>query len=100
MSSEKAVMETSESYQISHEEVWKYTGKYAAVMDGKIVASGDRLYQKIEELEKSIRTKNPSHLRSHRRLTRSIIRKRINSSYETIRLPIQTRIFNPSQRNP
>jgi hypothetical protein len=48
MSSEKAVMETSESYQISHEEVWKYTGKYAAVMDGKIVASGDRLYQKLK----------------------------------------------------
>ena len=52
MPSGKVVMGTSESYQISHEEMRKYAGKYVAVMDGKVVASGDRLYQKIEELEK------------------------------------------------
>jgi len=30
----------------------KYAGQYVAVMDGKVVASGKNLYQKIEELEK------------------------------------------------
>ena len=45
-------METPEPYQISHEEMRKYAGKYVAVMDGKVVASGKNLYQKIEELEK------------------------------------------------
>jgi hypothetical protein len=45
-------METSETYQISHEEMRKYAGQYVAVMDGKVVASGKNLYQKIEELEK------------------------------------------------
>jgi len=45
-------METSETYQISHEEMRKYADKYVAVMDGKVVASGKNLYQKIEELEK------------------------------------------------
>lgn len=45
-------METSESYQISREEMRKYAGQCVAVMDGKVVASGKNLYQKIEELEK------------------------------------------------
>jgi len=45
-------METSETHQISHEEMRKYAGQYVAVMDGKVVASGKNLYQKIEELEK------------------------------------------------
>jgi len=45
-------MEASESYQISQEEMRKYAGQYVAVMDGKVVASGKNLYQKIEELEK------------------------------------------------
>lgn len=27
-------------------------GQYVAVMDGKVVASGENLYKKIEELEK------------------------------------------------
>lgn len=45
-------METSETYQISQEEMRKYAGQYVAVMDGKVVASGKNLYQKIEELEK------------------------------------------------
>jgi len=45
-------MQTSESYQISHEEMRKYSGQYVAVMDGKVVASGKNLYKKIEELEK------------------------------------------------
>jgi len=49
-------MQTSETYQISHEEMRKYAGQYVAVMNGKIVASGKNLYRKIEELEKSIQT--------------------------------------------
>ncbi len=49
-------MQTSETYQISHQEMRKYAGQYVAVMDGKIVASGKNLYKKIEQLEK----KHPS----------------------------------------
>jgi len=49
-------MQTSESYQISHQEMRKYAGQYVAVMNGKVVASGKNLYKKIEELEK----KHPS----------------------------------------
>jgi glutathione peroxidase-family protein len=45
-------MATSETYQISHEEMRKYTGQYVAIMNGKVVASGKNLYKKIEELEK------------------------------------------------
>ena len=45
-------MKTAETYQISQEEMRKYAGQYVAVMDGKVVASGKNLYQKIEELEK------------------------------------------------
>ena len=45
-------MQTSETYQISHEEMRKYAGQYVAVMDGKVVASGKKLYKKIEKLEK------------------------------------------------
>jgi len=45
-------MQTSETYQISHEDMRKYAGQYVAAMNGKIVASGKKLYQKIEELEK------------------------------------------------
>jgi hypothetical protein len=45
-------METSETHQISHEEMRKYAGQYVAVMDGKVVASGKNLYKKIEKLEK------------------------------------------------
>jgi len=45
-------MQTTESYQISHQEMRKYAGQYVAVMDGKVVASGKNLYRKIEELEK------------------------------------------------
>ena len=45
-------MQTSESYQISHQEMRKYAGQYVAVTDGKIVASGKNLYKKIEELQK------------------------------------------------
>jgi hypothetical protein len=48
----KPIMETSETYQISHEEMRKYVGQYVAVMDGKVVASRKNLYQKIEEPEK------------------------------------------------
>ena len=49
-------MQTTESYQISHEEMRKYPGQYVAVINGKVVASGKNLYRKIEELEK----KHPS----------------------------------------
>jgi len=52
ITSGKTLLQTSESYQISHEEMRKYAGQYVAVMDGKVVASGKNLYQKIEELEK------------------------------------------------
>jgi hypothetical protein len=45
-------METSETHQISHEEMRKYAGQYVAVMDGKVVASGKNLYKKIDKLEK------------------------------------------------
>jgi len=45
-------MKTSETYQISHEEMRKYAGQYVAIMEGKVVASGKNLYKKIEELEK------------------------------------------------
>jgi len=45
-------LQTSKSYQISHEEMRKYAGQYVAVMNGKVVASGKNLYKKIEELEK------------------------------------------------
>jgi len=45
-------METSETHQISHEEMRKYASQYVAVMDGKVVASGKNLYKKIEKLEK------------------------------------------------
>jgi len=45
-------VKTAETYQISQEEMRKYAGQYVAVMDGKVVASGKNLYQKIEELEK------------------------------------------------
>jgi glutathione peroxidase-family protein len=45
-------METSETHQISHEELRKYAGQYVAVINGKVVASGKNLYKKIEELEK------------------------------------------------
>jgi hypothetical protein len=45
-------MKTSQTYQISHEEMRKYAGQYVAIMEGKVVASGKNLYQKIEELEK------------------------------------------------
>ena len=45
-------MKTTETYQVSHEEMRKYAGQYVAVMDGKVVASGKNLYRKIEELEK------------------------------------------------
>ena len=45
-------METSETHQISHEEMRKYAGQYVAVMNGKVVASGKNLYKKIEKLEK------------------------------------------------
>jgi len=45
-------METSETHQLSHEEMRKYAGQYVAVMDGKVVASGKNLYKKIEKLEK------------------------------------------------
>ena len=52
MISGKPIMEASESYQISHEEMRKYAGRYVAIMDGKVVASGKNLYQKIEEIER------------------------------------------------
>jgi hypothetical protein len=45
-------MESVASYQIGLEEMRKYAGQYVAVMDGKVVASGKKLYKKIEELEK------------------------------------------------
>jgi len=45
-------MATSETYQISHEEMRKYAGQYVAIMNGKVVASGKNLYKKIAELEK------------------------------------------------
>jgi len=45
-------METSETHQISHEQMRKYAGQYVAIMDGKVVASGKNLYKKIEKLEK------------------------------------------------
>ncbi len=45
-------METMASYQISLKEMRKYVGQYVAVMDGKVVASGKKLYKKIDELEK------------------------------------------------
>ena len=45
-------MKTTETYQVSHEEMRKYAGQYVAVMNGKVVASGRNLYRKIEELEK------------------------------------------------
>jgi len=45
-------LQTSKSYQISHEEMRKYAGQYVAVMNGKVVASGKNLYRKVEELEK------------------------------------------------
>jgi len=45
-------MKTTETYQVSHEEMRKYAGQYVAVMNGKVVASGKNLYKKIEELEK------------------------------------------------
>ena len=45
-------MQTSKSYQISHEEMQKYAGQYVAVMNGKVVAAGKNLYKKVEELEK------------------------------------------------
>lgn len=48
----RCLMATSETYQISREEMRKYAGQYVAVMDGKVVASGKNLYKKIEELEK------------------------------------------------
>ncbi|MDI6847803.1 MAG: DUF5678 domain-containing protein [Candidatus Bathyarchaeia archaeon] len=47
-------MAISKTYQISREEMRRYGGQYVAVMDGKVVASGENLYKKIEELEKSI----------------------------------------------
>lgn len=46
------LVQTSESCQISHQEMRKYAGQYVAVMDGKVVASGKNLYKKIEQLEK------------------------------------------------
>jgi len=45
-------MTVSKTYQISREEMRKYSGQYVAVMNGKIAASGKNLYKKIEELEK------------------------------------------------
>ncbi len=44
-------LQTTESYQISHEEIQKYAGQYVAIMNGKVVASGKNLYKKIEQLE-------------------------------------------------
>ena len=52
MISGEPLVQTSKSYQISHEEMRKYAGQYVAIMDGKIVASGKNLYKKIEEIEK------------------------------------------------
>jgi len=46
------LVQRSESYQISRQEMRKYAGQYVAVTDGKIVASGKNLYKKIEELQK------------------------------------------------
>lgn len=43
---------SEKQYQISLEEMRKYPGQYVAVMDGKVVAFGEDLYEKIEELEK------------------------------------------------
>jgi len=48
-------MKAAQNYQLSLEEMKKYTGQYVAVMDGRIVASGRDLYRKVEEMEK----KNP-----------------------------------------
>jgi len=45
-------MTVTETHQISREEMRKYAGQYVAVMDGKIVASGKSLYQRVRELEK------------------------------------------------
>lgn len=55
MINRRTVMKTTESYQISHEEMQKYAGQYVAIMDGKVVASGKNLYKKVEKLQK----KNP-----------------------------------------
>jgi hypothetical protein len=41
----------SETYQMSREEMRKYAGKYVAVMDGKVVASGRGLFKKVRKLE-------------------------------------------------
>jgi len=44
-------MTVSGVYQISREEMQRYSGQYVVVMDGKVVASGKDLYKKIKELE-------------------------------------------------
>ncbi len=48
-------MNAVQDYQLSFEEMKKYKGRYVAVMDGKVVASGRGLYRKVEEIER----KNP-----------------------------------------
>jgi hypothetical protein len=50
-------MTVSKTYQINREEMRKYGGQYVAVMDGKVVASGENLYKKIEKLEKKYPSK-------------------------------------------
>ena len=45
-------MTVSGVYQISREEMQRYSGQYVVVMDGKVVASGKDLYKEIKELEK------------------------------------------------
>ena len=37
---------------MDREEMRKYAGRYVAVMDGKVVASGKSLYKKVRKLEK------------------------------------------------
>jgi len=45
-------MTVSGVYQVSREEMQRYSGQYVVVMDGKVVASGKDLYKEIKELEK------------------------------------------------
>lgn len=45
-------MKTVKGYQLSIEEMRKYTSQYVAVMEGKVIASGKDIYKKVDELER------------------------------------------------
>ena len=50
-------MSKASTHHLSREDIRKYGGQSAAIMDGKIVATGPNLYEEVKKIKKKHPTK-------------------------------------------